>query len=247
MLSSRLTEYRSPVLRDEPLFVVPEFQFPLAAVQRLVHARRDAERCGQLTCVMGPRGSGKSHLARHAVRLAVHLQPRLRWGFLPATEWREALLEATRTEQLPELLHECERLQLVVCEDLDRALDDPATGDLFVGWLDVLRARDVRILITSSQPAGQLDRLPPRLVSRLHSGLTARLTPLTEASRLDFGQQWTTAKSLPIPADTWPVILTQTEPTVSRLVSALQAIEHGYRRETVAITAANIQRWLQTP
>lgn len=245
MLSSRLTEYRSTILRDEPLFVVPEFQFPLAALQRLAHARRDAERCGQLTCLMGPRGSGKSHLARQAVRLAVQSQPRLRWGWLPATEWREALLDATRTEQLPEFLHECGRLQLVVCEDLDHALTDPESGDLFVGWLDALRARDVRMLITSSQPLGQLDRLPPRLVSRLHGGLTARLTPLSETSRLEFGQHWSTAKNLPIPHNAWTLILQQSEPTVRGMIHALQRIELGFRRESVAPTAANIERWLQ--
>lgn len=245
MLSSRLTEYRSAVLRDEPLFVVPEFQFPLAAVQRLAHARRDAERCGQLTCLMGPRGSGKSHLARHAVRLAVQSQPRLRWGWLPATDWRDALLDATRTEQLPEFLHDCGRLQFVVCEDLDQALSDPETGDLFVGWLDALRARDVRVLITSSQPLGQLDRLPPRLVSRLHGGLTARLTPLSEASWLELGKQWSTAKNLPLPPDAWTLILQQSEPSVRGLIHALQRIEQGFQRDTVAPTAANIERWLQ--
>ncbi|HET6426474.1 MAG TPA: helix-turn-helix domain-containing protein [Planctomycetaceae bacterium] len=247
MLSSRLTEYRSIVLRDEPLFVVPEFQFPLAAVQRLAHARRDAERCGQLTCLMGPRGSGKSHLARHAVRLAVQLQPRLRWGWLTAVEWRDALTEATRTGQLPELLHECGRLQLVVCEDLDRALDDPPTGDLLVGWLDALRSRDVRVLITSSQSTGQLDRLPPRLISRLHSGLTARIAPLSDASRQDFWQQLTATKPLRIPREAWTLISRQTETTALSLVSAWNRIEQGQRRETVPPTLANIERWLEAP
>lgn len=246
MLSSRLAEYRSTVLRDEPLFVVPELQFPLAAAQRLAHARRDAERCGQLTCLMGPRGSGKSHLARHVVRLAASLQPRLRWGWLAATEWRDALLEATREERLPEFLHECSRLQFAVCEDLDRAIDDPQTGELLVGWLDALRARDVRVLVTSSQSFGQLDRLPPRLVSRLHSGLTARLATLSDASRLDFLQQAAIAKGLPISPEILAAIGAHIEPTVRGLVTALQRIEAGFRRETVPPTRANIERWLQT-
>lgn len=245
MLSSRLAEYRSTVLRDEPLFVVPELQFPLAAVQRLAHARRDAERCGQLTCLMGPRGSGKSHLARHAVRLAVQLQPRLRWGWLTASEWRDALLHATREERLPELLQDCGRLQFVVCEDLDRAMDHPQTGELLVGWLDALRSRDVRILITSSQPTGQLDQLPPRLISRLHSGLTARLSLWSETSRVDFVRQWETAKSLPIMPDSVSLLLKQTDPTMRGLVRLLSQIEQGYRRESVPITPANMERWLR--
>ncbi len=246
MLSSRLAEYRSTVLRDEPLFVVPELQFPLAAAQRLAHARRDAERCGQLTCLMGLRGSGKSHIARHAVRLAVQLQPRLRWGWLTAADWREALLEATRTEHLPEFLHECGRLQLVVCEDLDRAIDHLQTGELLVGWLDALRARDVRVLVTSSQSAGQLDQLPARLISRLHSGLTARFTTLSDASRLDFLRQGTLAKNLPIPLEVLEKLTGQIEPTVSGLVTALQRIEQGFRRETVPPTHAHLERWLLT-
>lgn len=245
MLSSRLAEFRSPILRDEATFLVPEMQFPLAAAQRFAHARRDAERCGQLTCLMGPRGSGKSHLARYAVRQALQQQPRLRWGWLPAAEWRDALLEATRDECLPEFLHECGRLQLVVCEDLDRAIDDPQTGEALVGWMDALRSRDARILLTSSQSTGQLDRLPPRLISRIHSGLTARLAPWSTASRVDFLHQWATAKALPIPGDVLEELVTQVDATVRGLATAMQRIEQGYRRETVAPTWANIERWLQ--
>ncbi len=245
MLSSRLAEYRPHILRDEPTFIVPELQFPLAAAQRFAHARRDAERCGQLTCLMGPRGSGKSHLARFAVRQALQQQPRLRWGWLPAVDWRDALLEATREHHLPELLNECGRMQLVVCEDLDRALDQPETGEALVGWLDALRSRDVRILLTSSQSTGQLDRLPPRLISRIHSGLTARLAPWCDASRLDFLQQWATTKALPIPQETLTTLTAQIEPTVRGLVTAMQRIEQGFRRETIAPTLANIERWLQ--
>ncbi len=245
MLSSRLAESRPHVLRDEATFVVPELQFPLAAAQRFAYARRDAERCGQLTCLMGPRGSGKSHLTRYAIRHALQQQPRLRWGWLTAADWRDALLEATREQRLPELLHECGRLQLVVCEDLDRSLDDPQTGELLVGWLDALRCRDVRIFITSSQSTGQLDQLPPRLISRLHSGLTARLNPWCESSQLDFLQQWATAKNLPIPAAVLTVMIGQIDPTVRGLVSAMQRIEHGYRRETVALTTTNLERWLK--
>ncbi len=246
MLSSRLAEYRPQILRDEPTFVVPEMQFPLAAAQRLAHARRDAERCGQLTCLMGPRGSGKSHLARYAVQQAVQQQPKLRWGWLTATDWRDALFEATREQHLPEFLHECGRLQLVVCEDLDRAIDDPQTGEMLVGWLDALRSRDVRILMTSSQSTGQLDHLPPRLISRIHSGLTARLAPWCHASRLDFLQQWALAKALPISSELLDGLIAQHEPTVRGLATAMQRIEHGFQRGNAAPTVANLERWLQT-
>ena len=39
----------------------------------------------------------------------------------------------------------------------------------------------------------------------------------------------------------------QIEPTVRGLVTALQRIEQGFQRETVAPTLANIERWLQSP
>ncbi len=245
MLSSRLAEFRPTVLRDEPLYVVPELQFPLAAAQRFVHARRDAERCGQLTCLMGPRGSGKSHLARYAVRQALQQQPRLRWGWLPASEWRSVLLEATQAERLPDFLHECGRLQLVVCEDLDRAIDDPETGEMLVGWLDALRSRDVRVLLTSSQSTGQLDRFPPRLISRIHSGLTARLAPWSPSSRVEFLHQWATAKALPIPSDLLEGLVAQVDSTVRGLATAMQRIEQGFQRGHAAPTLANLERWLQ--
>lgn len=245
MLSSRLAETRPHILRDEPTFVVPEMQFPLAAAQRIATARRDAERCGQLTCLMGPRGSGKSHLARYAVRQALQQQPRLRWGWLAATDWRDTLMDATRQEQLPQFLNECGKLQLVVCEDLDRAIPDPETGELFVGWLDALRSRDVRILLTSSQSTGQLDRLPPRLVSRIHSGLTARLAPWSAASRLDFVHQWAIARAFPISTDFLQGLVAKLDSTVRSLASAMQRLEQGFQRGKPAPTAVGLDRWLQ--
>lgn len=246
MLAPLLAETRAAVLRDEPLVVVPELSFPLSAVLRIAEVRRGAERTGQLTYLVGPRHSGKSHLARHGVREALRRQPRLKLGWLPAADWVAVLQEAAAYQSLAELLTECGRLHVVVCEDLDEALGDVDALDILVGWLDALRIRDVRVLVTSSQPAGQLDRLPPRLLSRLHGGLTARLTPLGADSRLEFLRQRALLHGISLSDEIHRWLRDNVGGSIGQMCDALQRLNTAFRREEITPTLPHVQRWLQS-
>ncbi len=173
---------------DEPLILVPELRFPLAAVGRLAEPRRQAERCGQITTLIGPAGAGKSHLARHGVRSALQKTPRLRWAWHSANEWFAQLQDAVAQQALGEFLTACGQLQVVVCEDLDQAWTD-AAPELWLEWLDALRMHDARVLITLRQPPNELNGIPSRLLSRLRGGLTVRLGTWSEKSRTSFLKQ----------------------------------------------------------
>lgn len=173
---------------DEPLIVVPELRFPLAAVGRLAEPRGRAERCGQITTLIGPAGAGKSHLARHGVRTALQKTPRLKWAWHSASEWFAQLQDAVAQQALGEFLAACGELQVVVCEDLDQAWSD-AAPELWLEWLETLRTHDARVLITLRQAPQALDGIPSRLLSRLRGGLTVRLGAWSTASRIAFLQQ----------------------------------------------------------
>ncbi len=181
---------------DEPLILVPELRYPLAAVGRLAEPRRQAERCGQITTLIGPAGTGKSHLARHGVRSVLQKTLRTRWAWHSATEWLAQLQDAAAQQSLGEFLEACGQLQVVVCEDFDQAWTDTAS-ELWLEWFEALRTHDARVLITLRQPPQELTGIPSRLLSRFRGGLTVRLGAWSEKSRLAFLKQSITRQDCP--------------------------------------------------
>jgi chromosomal replication initiation ATPase DnaA len=169
---------RAAVRDDRPFVMLPELRFATAALQRLVHPGRTADRHGSLTTLIGPRGSGKTRLIAHTLSDLARQQPRTRFVIQSAGDWLALLASPDRqggeSTTYPSIL---------VAEDADRTLANPEQADPFARWLDELLLHNVRVLVTVSEPPGQTAAFTPRLVSRLHAGLCVRLPALSVESR----------------------------------------------------------------
>lgn len=176
MFESLVARSRAAVREGCPCILLPEREFAFAAAQRLV---RPDDPGGWLTTLVGPRGSGKSTLVAQVLREAIKRRPQLAFVIQSAEEWVQFL----QTRTIPP---KTAWPGMIVVEDADRTLGDIDDANLLAHWFDELHRSGVRVLVTLSEPPGQAAALSPRFVSRLHAGLTARITPLSADSRRQF-------------------------------------------------------------
>lgn len=201
MLAPLLARSRAAVLVDESFHLFPEAHFAWAAATRWAERQRGWQQRGQLTCLVGGEGSGKSLLCRHALREAVRRHPKWKFALQSAADWLHDLAIAHETGRIPEYCEACGKLAIVVCEDLDRAVTDADATECWTVWLDELLSRGVNVLVTVSSPPSQCDGFAPRIVSRLHGGLCARIAPLERDSRRAFVRGAADQRQLPLADD----------------------------------------------
>jgi chromosomal replication initiator protein len=176
MFEPLVARSRVAVRDGQPFVLLPEFHFAWTAAQRLV---RPVDRYGWLTTLVGSRGSGKTRLVGKVLTEALDERPQLAFAIQSAEDW----LRMLRTEPIP---GGAVWPGLIVIEDADRTVSDTHDADLLAHWLDELHRSSVRVLITSSALPSQNPLFTPRLVSRLHAGLSARIPALSEDSRRRF-------------------------------------------------------------
>jgi chromosomal replication initiator protein len=159
---------------------LPEQQFAIAALQRI--AGHLGNRVGSLTAVIGPAGVGKTHLC-HRLQRAVARQKILGPVVTcEALDLAAACLLAAE-QQCPLAIRQAlAGASIVICENLHEIARDADAQLVLVNLLDELTHAGQHVVVTSRQFPGRFSVATPRLVSRLHGGLLASISPLTEES-----------------------------------------------------------------
>jgi chromosomal replication initiator protein len=104
--------------------------------------------------------------------------------------------------------------------------------------------RGVRVTVTLPAPIGTLAGHSPRLVSRLHGGLTASLPPLSAGSRRELVKRLASARQLPLTDDVldWLIELPPGTPrTLTQLLDRIATAAASGRRPDLAA----VRRWIQ--
>jgi len=265
MFQALLARSRAQVLVDEPYLPLPEMQFAWVAATRWLQPGRAWDARGQLTCLVGGTGSGKSLLCRKALREAVRRHSKCKFAVQTADEWLYDLFVATELGRFAEFCEASGKLAVVVCEDLDRDGRTPPTppserggedffsppakggfggvlndrGDLWTVWIDELLHRGVHVLITLSESPGRCDGLSPRIVSRLHGGLCARIPELERGSRQAFLRFAAAHHQLPLGEDVVAWCADQTPGTPRALWQMVERLS----QQRVKTDLDSVQRW----
>jgi chromosomal replication initiator protein len=243
MFQALSAQTRARVLVDEPFLLLPEQQFAWAAATRGLDQPRHWEPRGQLTCLIGTAGSGKSLLCRRALYETARRHPRWKFVMLSGRDLRDALASAAEAGRLHDLCEATGKLAVAVCDDLDRAMDHAETAELWSAWLDDALQRGVRVLVTLADAPGRCARFSPRMVSRLHGGICAALAPLSASSRLKLIGFAAAHFQLPLTEES-AVWLAERPPGTARAL--WEAVEKLAQQRTTPDLAA-VQRTLSTP
>lgn len=160
-----------------PFLPLPENRFALEALSSL---GGDDPRP---VFLYGPSGVGKSHLARHAVRLFLSEYPQARVEHLTAADFAADFAEASAHGTIPLFQTATREFDLFVLEDLQALEGRTETLVQLLALCDELRATRAQQIWTSRCPPGELPQFPRKLISRFRAGVTARMRLPGPASR----------------------------------------------------------------
>ena len=246
MFDALVARSQSLIAAAELFVPLAEQAFACAALSRLNRRHHHSNAAAGLTYLSGPEGSGKSFLARNAVREIRREQPKLLSLIAPASELAEFLSTAHDEQNLADILELFTRLQIVVCDDLQTLEGQPQKQDLLLELVDLLSQNATHVLITCRKLPGELREFSPRWISRCHGGLCTSLPDLSRQSRIDFLSRLAQARNLPLAepslatvewlADRWPVSPRKLESLMTRL------IERCHRRQAL-VDVPFLERW----
>jgi chromosomal replication initiator protein len=162
------------------------------------------------------------------------------------------LAAADAQQNLADVLELFERLNLVVCDDLQDLEGRTDRQELLLELIDGLRQNATHILMTSRKLPGELRDFSPRWVSRCHGGLCAALPGLGRESRVEFISRFVQVRHLPFIepvgpsigwlADRWTV-------PPAQIVMLLDRLAVSCQRRSAVIDIPYLERWLaeETP
>jgi DnaA family protein len=183
----------------------------------VVDAIRDAAtaRGRQVHWLWGGQGAGKSHLLQAAVAAAGDR------GQICA--WLPLLGEGLA----PGMLDGMGNLDLLCVDDVDSVAADSAWEHALFKVFEELRARDGRLIVTASVPMAQAGFRLRDLASRLASGPTWKLQPLTDEQKLAALQLRSRWRGLELSDDVGDYLLRRTERSNSALFSLLDQLDQA--------------------
>ena len=237
---------RSEIIHSA-LVLVPENRFAHAAAIRLLDPSNTAV---PIVTVFGPSGVGKSQLARHIARQSLAERPDLRVLHQTASQLAIELAKASQAGVLDEFQTTYRRLQLFVCEDVQVLERRKETQQQLLAIIDEIIREGGRVLLTSTQPPGELKGLCPKLVNRCHGGVCGAIDLPGPGTRAVLLQEFAQSRGLVL-RDQWVQKLARRiDGTPRELMGAVVHLETiaADRRSTIdeQVIAEYVNR-LQTP
>ena len=167
-------------LSEVPSFVVDEENaLTLSALQPLLSGPdaepfADERRCWPLL-IVGPPGSGKSHIAQGVARRRGELEGSGAVTYYTGRDFARTLRSAVQDRNTQDLLDRLDSAKCLVIEDLEGLRQRPYAQQVLRQLLDRLLDRGCPVLVTSSKPPATLRGFEPGLIDRLSAGLIVRL------------------------------------------------------------------------
>jgi chromosomal replication initiator protein len=168
-----------------PFVVGPDNALLVAPLERLLarHDLAEAARLFNPLVLVGPTGSGKSHLARGVVRHWRSLLDESAVEYLTAADFGREYQAAYQDERLRDWQAHIRSLQLLVVEDVHRLRRNDAIQQELRHTIDAILEADGIVIVTAQCEPATLTQLDLSLRDRLAAGLLLRLQSPGPAAR----------------------------------------------------------------
>lgn len=200
------TMARSTLPREPHAFlVVRENQLAYQTVMRL--KARHPRMTSSVVTLIGPAGSGKSHLARQLHREVLDEHSDTSILRTSAAEFTGKFQRAARESQIREFqkAHR-EKIDLLIFDDLHELQTRPEVQQQLVAMLDDLLAAGGRVMFTARQSPGEVKGLSRRLVNRCQGGILVDLQVPGDSSRRKLIEHFAGSLSFVLPEPTVAVL-----------------------------------------
>ena len=244
MLPPPANRVHFPPPSSEPFVVLQENRFAYTAV---VQPQPAAGR-GRFAPLFlyGPSGVGKSHLARHCLRLRLREHPDARCIHQTASEFAAQLADASANNTIAEFQDLYQDLELFILEDLHTLARRVESQRKLLSIIDELQARGCQMLLTSRKPAVELAEFPARLVSRCHGAVSAMIKLPGQASRESLLRHFAKSRQVPLSEDAAALLAKQLPVSPRELLGIVVQMAAPGRRGGGPVDIAFARHFLQS-
>lgn len=215
---------RSPLPREShPFLVVRENQLAYQTAMRL--KARHPRMTSPIVTLIGPRGSGKSHLARQLCREVYEEHSATSVLRTSAAEFTGKFQRAARESQIRSFQKQHrENVDLLIFEDLQELQTRPEVQQQLLAMLEDIVSAGARVLLTSRTSPGEIKGFLRRLTNRCQGGILVELPNPGEASRRKLIEHFAGALNLVLPESTLKSLAQRGSTTPGDLMEAVRRL-----------------------
>jgi chromosomal replication initiator protein len=151
--------------------------------------------------IVGPPGSGKTHLLEGIWRHIRTTRTLSRVIYLSAEQFTNQFIDALRNSGAPNFRRKMRDLEMLLIDDLQFFAGKQSTLIELVHTVDTLLRAGRQVVFASDRPPAELRSLGQEIVARLAGGLVCTLEPADCAARLGILQQLAARHAMKIPPD----------------------------------------------
>ncbi len=173
-------------------------------------------RNGRYLYLWGASGTGKTHLVTAAAKAADN------------NSFAAAYIPLSRASQLsPEMLSNIEHMDLVCLDDIHSIAGDPSWEEALFHLFNRTRELAANLIVTADCGPSALQLDLPDLVSRLSSGVSYRLSPLDDTTKMQLLVDLAKKRGMELTADTANYILNNYSRDTASLLAFLERLDHA--------------------
>jgi chromosomal replication initiator protein len=221
-----------------PFLVLPENRFAFEAVSSIGAVPPRS------IYLYGPSGVGKSHLARHAVRLFLSRQSQARIASLTGAEFAAEFADAASRRAIPLFQSATREYDLLVIEDLHVLDRRRETQVQLLALCDELSSTGCQLLWTSRKSPGDMPNFLRKLVARFRGGVTAQIRAPGLAGRVRLLQHFALSQALALPDEAAEILAEGLAVSPRELWAALTQIDSISRQHRRPVDSDLVRRFL---
>ena len=192
----------------------------------------------------GGHGTGKTHILHSACRRMLETSDR---GIVyqPCEEFTNRYIASLETNSLPSFRERYRRAEVLIVDDVDFLHGKEKTQDEFFHTLSDLIENGTQVLLSCSSSPHECSGLHSRLVSRLGSGLVARLDPPDLPTRTEILIRKAASRGHVLPVDVAHLIASTVAGDLREMEGALSRVLNTASSTDMPLTLENVRSLLR--